>query len=377
MAIGYGGAGGYYVELSLDGLLVAAGLHSPAPDQLGRFRAAIDSRRAAAFERAVAAAGAAGLTLAEPELKRAPRGYPIDHPRIDRLRLKELTLHRRHELEPWLHEPGSATRGSAPSSTRRRRSSAGWPTTSGPHIDRSSFADHDVRREHAAPARRDRHGISRPASSLPLRCRAQPSASPTTSAAFEARSTSTTRRPRWTRSGTRSPRRGPTITIVFLEHPDLSEHWRHRSRRRALRNGEGSPAGCVPLCSGAPHRRAKDDRAAEARKEAACLRSTGAPRSPSTGGGGRPAAWVCWALAATSRSPWPARGGRCDRAPRHGRVHATQPGVRHPGRRAHHGPRPRQPVGAVRGARPRRCGSPTTAPTCRRCTPVASAGASP
>ena len=30
LAIGYGGAGGYYVELSLDGLLVAAGLHAPA-----------------------------------------------------------------------------------------------------------------------------------------------------------------------------------------------------------------------------------------------------------------------------------------------------------------------------------------------------------
>jgi uncharacterized protein (TIGR02453 family) len=112
VAIGYGGAGGYYVELSLDGLLVAAGLHQPAPDQLGRFRAAIDGggRRAAAFERAVKTAGAAGLALAEPELKRAPRGYPIDHPRIDRLRLKELTLHRRHELEPWLHDPACYTR---------------------------------------------------------------------------------------------------------------------------------------------------------------------------------------------------------------------------------------------------------------------------
>jgi uncharacterized protein (TIGR02453 family) len=112
VAIGYGGAGGYYVELSLDGLLVAAGLHQPAPDQLGRFRAAIDGggRRAAAFERAVKTAGAAGLALAEPELKRAPRGYPIDHPWIDRLRLKELTLHRRHELEPWLHDPACDTR---------------------------------------------------------------------------------------------------------------------------------------------------------------------------------------------------------------------------------------------------------------------------
>jgi uncharacterized protein (TIGR02453 family) len=110
VAIGYGGAGGYYVELSLDGLLVAAGLHRPAADQLGRFRAAIDSRRAAGFERAVRTARAAGLALADPELKRAPRGYPIDHPRIDRLRLRELTLHRRHELEPWVHDRECDTR---------------------------------------------------------------------------------------------------------------------------------------------------------------------------------------------------------------------------------------------------------------------------
>lgn len=110
LAIGYGGAGGCYVELSLDGLLVAAGLHQPAPDQLDRFRAAIDDgRRAAAFERAVNAAEAVGLTLAEPELKRAPRGYPNDHPRIGRLRMKELTVHRRHPLEPWLHEPACDT----------------------------------------------------------------------------------------------------------------------------------------------------------------------------------------------------------------------------------------------------------------------------
>ena len=106
LAIGYGGAGGYYVELSLDGLFVAAGLHRPAPDQTERFRRAMDDgRRAGAFERAVRAADAAGLTLAEPALKRAPRGYPPDHPRIDRLRLKAVTVHRRHPLEAWLHEP--------------------------------------------------------------------------------------------------------------------------------------------------------------------------------------------------------------------------------------------------------------------------------
>jgi uncharacterized protein (TIGR02453 family) len=106
VAIGYGGAGGYYVELSLDGLLVAAGLHHPASDQLERFRAAIDDgRRAAGFERAVKTATGEGLALTDPELKRAPRGYPQDHQRIDRLRLKSITVYQRHPLGAWLHRP--------------------------------------------------------------------------------------------------------------------------------------------------------------------------------------------------------------------------------------------------------------------------------
>jgi uncharacterized protein (TIGR02453 family) len=105
-AIGYGAAGSFYVQLSLDGLLVGAGLHHPAADQLERFRAAIDdARRATGFERALTTAEAAGLETIEPALKRAPKGYPADHPRIDRLRMKSLTVYRRHRLEPWLHTP--------------------------------------------------------------------------------------------------------------------------------------------------------------------------------------------------------------------------------------------------------------------------------
>jgi uncharacterized protein (TIGR02453 family) len=105
VAIGYGAAGGYYFELSLDGLIVAGGLYHPARDQLERFRAVIDDdRRAKAFERTVGKATRAGLSIAEPGLKRAPRGYPNDHPRIDRLRLMHLIVSCRHPLEPWLHE---------------------------------------------------------------------------------------------------------------------------------------------------------------------------------------------------------------------------------------------------------------------------------
>jgi uncharacterized protein (TIGR02453 family) len=104
VAIGYGSAGGFYFEISLDGLFVGAGLHHPSSDQLARFRARVDdARRARGFQSAVAKAEEGGLELAEPELKRAPKGYPVDHPRIDLLRLKELTVGRRHDLGKWVH----------------------------------------------------------------------------------------------------------------------------------------------------------------------------------------------------------------------------------------------------------------------------------
>src|SRR5581483_12062922 len=98
------GAALYYFHLSRDGLVIGAGQWHPESDQLERFRAAIDDRRkAAAFERAVRSAAAAGMTLADPELKRAPKGYSPEHPRIDRLRLRRLVVRQHHPLRRWLH----------------------------------------------------------------------------------------------------------------------------------------------------------------------------------------------------------------------------------------------------------------------------------
>jgi uncharacterized protein (TIGR02453 family) len=94
----------YNIQLSLDGLVLGAGLHHPARDQLDRFRAAVDDvRKAAALERTIERARAGGLDPIEPELKRAPKGYAPDHPRIERLRMKQLTLFDRHQLGRWLH----------------------------------------------------------------------------------------------------------------------------------------------------------------------------------------------------------------------------------------------------------------------------------
>ncbi len=64
-----------------------------------------DDRRARGYVRGLATAARAGLVAPEPALKRAPRGYPMSHPRIDHLRRRELTVSARHPLEPWLHEP--------------------------------------------------------------------------------------------------------------------------------------------------------------------------------------------------------------------------------------------------------------------------------
>lgn len=111
LAIGYEGGGGFYVELSLDGLFVAAGLHNPAPDQVERIRRLVaDARTAAPLTRAIATAQAAGLRLGEPELRRAPRGYPLDHPRIELLRHRALTVSRRHPLARWIHGAGAGRR---------------------------------------------------------------------------------------------------------------------------------------------------------------------------------------------------------------------------------------------------------------------------
>lgn len=111
LAVGYEGAGGFYVELSLDGLMVAAGLHNPAPDQVERMRRAIaDGRSASGLTRALSSASAAGLDLNEPDLVRGPRGYPADHPRMDLLRRRRLTVARRHPLGAWLHRPQAGAR---------------------------------------------------------------------------------------------------------------------------------------------------------------------------------------------------------------------------------------------------------------------------
>ena len=74
------------------------------PDQLERYRAAVDDGKTGAqIESIVAAARAKGLEVSAHEaLKTAPRGYPKDHPRIDLLRQKGLITWKQWPVAAWL-----------------------------------------------------------------------------------------------------------------------------------------------------------------------------------------------------------------------------------------------------------------------------------
>jgi uncharacterized protein (TIGR02453 family) len=117
------GGSGFYIQLSAAGLFVAAGYWDLAPDQLVRWREGVageDGTRLLGIIEAVRATGLETGGGAAPSLKRAPRGYPVDHPRVDLLRLKGLTVAADYGDPSWLETPEvvdrvqAAWRSSAP-----------------------------------------------------------------------------------------------------------------------------------------------------------------------------------------------------------------------------------------------------------------------
>jgi uncharacterized protein (TIGR02453 family) len=105
------GGGAYYVQVGPLGLTVGGGCFHLEADQLARFRAAIDdSRRGETLEKIVAKLAKAGFEIKGEQLKTKPRGYELDHPRIDLLRHKSLYASMTWEPDDVLHERGSFDR---------------------------------------------------------------------------------------------------------------------------------------------------------------------------------------------------------------------------------------------------------------------------
>jgi uncharacterized protein (TIGR02453 family) len=100
----------FYVQLSAAGLLVAAGYHEMASDQLTRFRESVaDDATGQRLDDVLATLRRAGHTVDGDVMKTRPRGVDPDHPRLHLLRHRTLTASHAYPPEAWLHTAEAAT----------------------------------------------------------------------------------------------------------------------------------------------------------------------------------------------------------------------------------------------------------------------------
>jgi len=102
---------GCFVRLEASGIRLASGSMVMAPDQIERFRAAIDDAATGAeFEKIGRQLAAAGLPVGpgrQPPLHRTPAGYAKDHPREEMLRWKGAVVVKEHKLATWMYKPAA------------------------------------------------------------------------------------------------------------------------------------------------------------------------------------------------------------------------------------------------------------------------------
>ena len=100
-------AGTYYLQLSQHGIMLAGGLYQPAREQLARFREIVDDNRLVGdLEATLDEVGESGFTIMSTDaLATAPRGFSVDHPKIELLRLKRLAIAAQHAPAEWMTGP--------------------------------------------------------------------------------------------------------------------------------------------------------------------------------------------------------------------------------------------------------------------------------
>jgi uncharacterized protein (TIGR02453 family) len=101
-----GPATGWYVQVGAPGVRVGVGYYEASSPRLAALREAIaDERRGRALVRILGRLRKQGWEQGGETLRTTPRGYDADHPRIDLLRHKSLTLGRSYGFEPVIHSP--------------------------------------------------------------------------------------------------------------------------------------------------------------------------------------------------------------------------------------------------------------------------------
>jgi uncharacterized protein (TIGR02453 family) len=101
-----GPATGWYVQVGAPGVRVGVGFYEASSPRLGALREAIaDERHGKQLQRIIRSLQRKGWELGGETLKTSPRGYGADHPRIDLLRHKSMTLGKSYGFEPMVHTP--------------------------------------------------------------------------------------------------------------------------------------------------------------------------------------------------------------------------------------------------------------------------------
>jgi uncharacterized protein (TIGR02453 family) len=96
------GTAGVYVAFSARGMYAGAGIWHLSRDQLMRYRAALDGPPGDQLEAIAADLDAAGFALEGETLKRAPKGWAADHPRIKLLRHTSMLVGRQYPPAAWM-----------------------------------------------------------------------------------------------------------------------------------------------------------------------------------------------------------------------------------------------------------------------------------
>ena len=127
-----GPATGWYVQIGAPGVLVGVGFYHAEPARLAAVREAIaEERRGRALGRIVAKLERAGWDRGGEAVKTSPRGYDAQHPRIDLLRHRSLTLGRSYGFEPVIHTADLLDR--VREDWRAGRPFVEWVTANGVH----------------------------------------------------------------------------------------------------------------------------------------------------------------------------------------------------------------------------------------------------
>jgi len=97
---------GWYVQVAASGVRVGAGFYEASAERLAAIRTAIDDERTGTeLAGLLEDLQGQGWVLGGETLKTTPRGYDGDHPRIDLLRHKSMTLGRDYGFEKVIHTP--------------------------------------------------------------------------------------------------------------------------------------------------------------------------------------------------------------------------------------------------------------------------------